>query len=69
MGFQFPTLHMLENELAAQEKGLCNDRQNKRVFPMPGRGHRVSMDHSKYGPSELEHLNMHNCQTAFGNGF
>ena len=69
MGSQFPALHALENKLAAQEKGLSNDRQNKRVFPMPGRGHRVSTDHRKYDPSKLEHLNTHNCQTAFRTGF
>lgn len=69
MGSQFPAPHTLGDELPAQEKGLCNDHRNKRVFPMPGRGHRVSTDHRKYDPSELKHLNMHNCQTAFRNGF
>lgn len=35
----------------------------------PGRGHRVSMDHRKYDPSELGHLNMQSCQNVFRNGF
>lgn len=54
---------------AAQGRGLCHDHQNKRVFPMPGSGHRLSTDHRKYDPSQLKHLNMHNCQTAFRKGF
>lgn len=69
MAPQFPALRVLGDKLIAQEKGLCSDCQNRRVFPMPGRGHRVSMDRREYDPSELEHLNMRNCQNTFRNGF
>lgn len=54
MGTQLCAKHVLWDKAAAQEKGLCNDRQHAMAFPMPGRGHRVSVDHKKYDPSEPE---------------
>lgn len=43
MGIQFSAKHVPWDKAAAQKKGLGNDRQNEMVFPMPGRGHKVSM--------------------------
>lgn len=43
MGTQFSAKHVPRDKAAAQEKGLGNDCQSEMVFPMPGRGHKVSM--------------------------